>query len=104
MVAGAAAVAREGVVTESLGLPARLVIDRSQTGGLLNDLKTLWAVGAASSNPLKGLSRMTRIALAGRGFMKDMEHTFHYAVEGSNQATVNGNAQAVRDAACAHGC
>ncbi|MDX2144991.1 MAG: FAD-binding oxidoreductase [Rhodospirillaceae bacterium] len=98
LVQASAAVAQEGLVSESLGLPARVVGLRSSSGGLADDLRTLWTVAKAQANPIDAIVQVAKIAVAGRRFFANLEQTLNVVVEGPNAESVKGQARAVRKA------
>lgn len=96
--AASAAVAREGLVTESIGTLAETVTERANQGGLIDGLKALRQVIASSPSLGAGLARALKVGLAGRGFARDHEILLHLVVEGHDRASVASKARAVREA------
>ncbi len=94
----AAQVAREAVAADNFGLPESKAIAAASQVSLGGDLKTLWKIGRNGSSMANGLARMVRVAAAGRRFLKDVNFSFHFVVEGNNRDIANGRAQAVRAA------
>lgn len=94
----AAAVAREGVVVNNLGMPAQRAIDAAGKVSFIEDLKSLWKIGKTGAGFIDGIVRMAKVAIAGRRFLNNIEFTFHYIVEGPNRKSIEGQAQAVREA------
>lgn len=94
----AAAVAREGVIITNLGMPAQRAIDAAAKTSLIDDLKSLWKVGKTGAGVIDGVVRMAKVAIAGRRFLNNAEFTFHFLVEGANRKSIEGQAQAVREA------
>lgn len=94
----AAAVAREGVVVNNLGMPAQRAIDAAGKTSLVEDLKSLWKIGKTGAGFIDGAVRMAKVAIAGRRFLNNIEFTFHYLVESANRKSIEGQAQAVREA------
>ncbi|WP_439533564.1 FAD-binding oxidoreductase [Polymorphobacter sp.] len=99
----ASAVARLGVVSEALGMFAARAAAASGPPSLLADLKALGKIGRAAPGIVTGLKRMAQAAMAGRRFLEAADFTFHYIVEGLNEAMVAGQAEAVRQAVGGHG-
>ncbi|MEM1090856.1 MAG: FAD-binding oxidoreductase [Pseudomonadota bacterium] len=94
----AAEVARLGIAADNFGMPESKAIAAASQVSLGQDLKTLWKIGRTGSGVLDGMLRMAKVAAAGRRFLKDVEFSFHYVLEGVNQTQLNGYAQAVRQA------
>ena len=96
--AAAAAVARQGLVTESIGTLAETVTDHASQGGLIDGLKALRQVIGASSSLRTGLARAAKIAFAGRKFAQKFELLLHVVVEGPDEQSVAIQANHVRRA------
>lgn len=94
----AAAVAREGVVSESLALPASVLADQTEASDFWNDLRTLWQVGRQSSSMLTAAKQVFKIAAAGKSFFAKMVQPLHVVVEGPNSESLRWQASVVRQA------
>jgi len=102
-VAAAADVARENVVTDTVGVLAARARAAATKQSLAKDLKALWKIGQTGVGVFDSVKRMARVALAGRRFLEDLDFTFHFIVEGPNRETVAAHAKTVRDAIAGRG-
>lgn len=91
-------VAAENVAADSLGTSRLRLETEAAAGSLKDNLSTLWKIGRSGNSVLDGLSRMTRVAFAGKSFAKNYHCTMNYVVEGSTKAIVDAKAQIVRNA------
>ena len=91
-------VAREGIASDSFGVFSEKAIAAAGKGSLISDLKSLWKIGKTGSGRLDGALRMARVAIAGRRFLKAAPFSFHFIIDGANQAMIDGQAQAIRAA------
>ncbi|WP_159107299.1 FAD-binding oxidoreductase [Azospirillum sp. B4] len=103
LLGGMAAVAREGVVSEGFGLDPFLQKQRLGMGDLKSDLKMLMAVGRAGRGPLGALWQMAKIAMAGRGFLKDVNYSAHYTIDAADKDEERSMVRRVRAAAAPFG-
>lgn len=94
----AAAVAREGIVSESLALPASVLADQTEASDFWSDVRTLWQVGRQSSSILTAAKQVFKIAAAGKGFFSKMVQPLHVVVEGPNAESLKWQASVVRKA------
>ena len=88
MSAGMSAVARLGVVADNYGLDPKLQQGQLTKTDTADALRAVWNVARDSSNPLEAVSRLTRMALAGKRFFAGFSHSAHYVVEGYSAAEV----------------
>jgi FAD/FMN-containing dehydrogenase len=96
LVKASAAVAREGIVVDCLGMRASVIQEAMQSGNLISNLQALWKVAKAASGPFDAVMRSVKIAVAGRGFLRNIEQTLHFSIEGPNTESIQGQAKAVR--------
>jgi FAD/FMN-containing dehydrogenase len=103
MAAGMSEAAREGVVADNYGLDPKL--QQGQLGGAsaADAFKAVWAVLKTSTNPLDGLLRVFKMALAGKRFIDGYDYSAHYVVEGASRAEVRAKLAQVRGAMAGHG-
>ena len=99
----AAAVARTGLVTESIGTVAETVSERAEALGLLDGVKALVQVVKTAPGLGVGLKRAAGMALAGRRFADRFVLLLHVVVEGDDPAVIKAQAAAVRAAVGARG-
>ncbi|MEO0411450.1 MAG: FAD-binding oxidoreductase [Pseudomonadota bacterium] len=93
---GMNAIAKTGRVTESFGF-TRYAMEAAIAGsGLWQDVKLMFAVGKASGGLIGGLLQMTRMALAGRRFVKKAQFFAHVVVEADNPSEMKGALTVVR--------
>ena len=95
----ASAVAREGIVTESFGIDPELNktnLGRTENAGMGQALKNVLAIGAAGRNPISGLAQMIKVAMAGTSVFATDKYTYHFIVEGHDQASASAKAKLIR--------
>ncbi|MDE1149802.1 MAG: FAD-binding oxidoreductase [Azospirillaceae bacterium] len=98
-----AAVAREGVASESFGLDPLLQKQRLGMGDLKSDLKMLLAVGRAGRGPVASLVQMAKIVLAGKNFLKDVNYSAHFTVDAADKDEERSMLRRIRAAASTFG-
>jgi FAD/FMN-containing dehydrogenase len=92
------AVAQAGLATETFGAEMELVRATAGTQGLQQDLRMALAVALSSRNPLVGLSRLTKIALAGKRFLDRAGGiNINFMVEGKDARRVRETLSDLRD-------
>jgi FAD/FMN-containing dehydrogenase len=103
MAAGAAAAAREGVASDNFGLDPKL--QQGQLGSTDKDqmIEAAKAVYKTARNPLDGITKLIKMAVAGESFLKAFPYSMHFNVEGYSHAEAATKLQAVRKAAGAYG-
>jgi FAD/FMN-containing dehydrogenase len=103
MAAGMSEAAREGAAADNYGLDPKL--QQGQLGGTsaADALGAVWAVLKTSRNPLDGLVRVLKMALAGKRFIKGFDYSAHYVVEGASRAEIRARLAQVRKAMAGHG-
>ena len=103
MAAGAAAAAREGVASDNFGLDPKL--QQGQLGSVDAGQKIEVAknVFNTARNPLDGLIKLIKMAIAGESFLKAFPYAMHFTVEGYSRAEVASKLAIVRKAAAKHG-
>jgi D-lactate dehydrogenase (cytochrome) len=84
MVRAQAEIARAGLAAECFGLDPYLNGKRTMVKSLSAGLKTLKNVAAAAPSLGKGLKSAAEIALAGTGFMEDVNYSLHVTVDAPN--------------------
>lgn len=96
-------VARLGIVAQCFGLDPR------QQKTALTQMESTDPVDAAKSvmrstrNPLDGLIQLTKMALAGRGFLKKASYSAHFSVEGASDGEAKARIARVRAIAGKYG-
>jgi len=95
-------VAREGLATECFGMDPTLQRQRLKRANLAQGVKALQGV-VAQEGLLGGLKDAARIALAGRGFLDDVNYSMHVGTEGRDEAAVRGALAEIRRIAASHG-
>ena len=73
---------------------------RMKRESLLADAKALGNVVSSQRSVLGGLREGVKVAVAGRGFMKDVDYSVHFMVEEATQAVADESAERIR-AVCA---
>ena len=98
-----AEVAREGLADENFALDPALQqgqIARQDSGAIFN---TAWEVFKGSSNPVSGAVTLTKMAAAGRDFLKKGAYSCHFLVDGVGQGEVRARATALREICMKYG-
>ena len=103
MAAGMSAVARLGIVADNYGLDPKLQQGQLTKTDTADAVRAIWNVARDSSNPLEAVSRLTRMALAGKRFFAGFSHSSHYVVEGHSASEVKSKLKLVRETMRPHG-
>ncbi len=103
MATGMAEAAREGIVADNFGLDPKLQQGQLGSTSAADALNAVWAVLKTSSNPLDGLIRVIKMALAGKRFIEGYDYSAHYVVEGASRAEIRTKLAQVRKAMSGHG-
>jgi len=103
MAAGAAEAARVGVASDNFGLDPTLQQGQlgSQDAGA--KIEVAKAVFSAARNPVDGLWKLIKMAIAGERFLKAFPYSMHFNVEGYSKAEAVTKVQLVRNACAPHG-
>lgn len=102
MFAAASEVARRGIASESFGFDPYLQSQRMKRQSLASDVKSLTNVMKSSGGALKALKEGAKVALAGRGFMDDVQYSYHFITEAHSSAGADA-ALAEIEAVCKEG-
>lgn len=86
MFAAASEVSRQGLASESFGFDPYLQGQRMKRQSLAADVKSLTNVMKSSGGALKALKEGAKVALAGRGFMDDVQYSYHFIAEAQTAA------------------
>jgi FAD/FMN-containing dehydrogenase len=103
MSAGAAAAAREGVASDNFGLDPKLQQGQLGSTDASQKIEAAKSVYATSRNPIDGLWKLLKMAIAGESFLKAFPYSMHFNVEGYSRAEVATKLAMVRTAAGKHG-
>ncbi len=103
MAAGAAAAAREGVSSDNFGLDPKLQQGQLGSQSTGAKIEAARAVYAASRNPVDGLWKLIKMAIAGERFLKAFPYAMHFNVEGYSKAEAATKLELVRKACAPHG-
>ena len=103
MAAGMSNAGRTGVVADNFGLDPKLQQGQLGSTSTKDAVQAVWAVLKTSTNPLDGLARVMKMALAGKRFLSGFDYSAHYVVEGGSRAEVNAKLAQVRKAMSGHG-
>ncbi len=74
-------VARAGLATEIFGVETALAKLAAGDAGIEAGIRALWAVGRAQGGAVAAVSRMARMASAGRSFLTEAPYTANFLVE-----------------------
>ncbi|MBL8630821.1 MAG: FAD-binding protein [Rhodospirillaceae bacterium] len=103
MAAGMEAAAKEGVVADSFGLNPRLQKAWLGRTNMKQSLDAAFNVYKTARNPIDGLFKLIRMAIAGKSFLDKSEYSAHFICEGVDESHVRSLAAAVRRAVEPHG-
>jgi FAD/FMN-containing dehydrogenase len=103
MLAGMVAAAGDGLNTINFGLDPALQQGQLGKAGTGEAIEAARAVYRNARNPVDGLGRLARMALAGRRFLSGDVHSVHYVVEGVDRGAARANAAFLRERLVAHG-
>lgn len=98
LVDGMNAIGKTGKVTESFGFSRYAMENVIKSAGLWNDIKMMFAVGKAAGGLFGGMVQMTKMAIAGRRFLKDSNFFAHIVVEADHPLEMKGALAYVRAA------
>jgi len=103
MADGMARAARSGAASDCFGLDPKLQQGQLGSASTKDAVQAVWAVLKTSTNPIDGLIRVMKMALAGKRFLSGFDFSSHYVVEGGSRAEVRAKLAAVRKAMAGHG-
>ena len=103
MIKGMRAATGLGLSAAIIAMDADTADIRSGETGLMADLKKLLAIIRTAHNPLRGLVRGIKIALAGRRVFEQAKYTGHFLVEAPSDAILQASERALRKAVAPHG-
>jgi FAD/FMN-containing dehydrogenase len=92
------AAAKEGVVADNFGLNPRLQKAWLGRTNMKQSLDAAFAVYKTARNPLDGLFKLVRMAVAGKSFLDKSEYSAHFVVEGVDAGHTRSLLAAVRRA------
>jgi len=98
MAAGLEAAAKEGVVSDNFGLNPRLQKAWLGRTNMKQSLDAAFAVYKTARNPIEGLFKLVRMAVAGKSFLDKSEYSAHFIVEGVDNGHARSLLAAVRRA------
>lgn len=99
----ASEVSRRQLATEVFGFDPFLQGQRLKRESLGKDVKALAGVMKAAGGFGKALKEGARVAMAGRGYMKDVQFSLHVMIEEQSDAAADFNQKSVRDLAVKSG-
>lgn len=103
LIAFASDVSRAQVASEVFGFDPYLQAQRMKRESLAADVKALAGVMKSAGGIGKALKKGAQVAVAGRGYMKDVKFSLHVLVEEACEATLKHNMAVVRELAKKHG-
>ena len=101
--AGMEAAAKEGLNLTNFGLDPALQAGQLGKADAATALKSAWAVWKTSRGVLDGLGQLTRLALAGRGFLAGAVFSAHWLVDGVDDAACRSAVARLRTVLQPHG-
>jgi D-lactate dehydrogenase (cytochrome) len=89
-------VARRGLASEIFGVETDLARLAAGDAGIEAGIRALWAVGKAQGGAISAVSRMARMAVAGRNFLGDAPYTANFLVEADDRDALERRLEAIR--------
>lgn len=103
LIAFASDVSRSQVASEVFGFDPYLQAQRMKRESLATDVKALAGVMRSAGGIGKALKKGAKVAVAGRGYMKDVKFSLHVMMEETSEAAIKQNMDLVRGLAKKHG-
>ena len=103
LIAALSEVSRRALAEACFAFDPTMQAQRIKRESLLTDVKALGKVVAAQDGLLRGLQEGAKVAVAGRGFMKDATFTVHFMVDEASDAAALASAARIRDICAAAG-
>ena len=90
-------ISRRGLASESFGFDPYLQEQRMKRESLATDIKSLTGVLKASDGVLDALKKGTKLAVAGRGYMKNVLYSFHATSENKSKEVAKSDMAEIRE-------
>ena len=94
------AVSRQGLAEACFAFDPVMQAQRMKRESLMQDIRALRDLVKQQDGLVKGLKEGVKVAMAGRGFMKDVDFSLHFMVDEASQAAADAAARRIR-AICA---
>jgi hypothetical protein len=94
---------RTGAAADCFGLDPKLQQGQLGSASSKDAVQAVWAVLKTSTNPVDGLIRVMKMAVAGKRFLTGFDYSAHYVVEGSSRAEISAKLATIRKAMAGHG-
>lgn len=98
MADGMARAGRTGAAADCFGLDPKLQQGQLGSASTKDAVQAVWAVLKTSTNPVDGLVRVVKMALAGKRFLSGFDYSAHYVVEGASRAEIRAKLATIRKA------
>ncbi|MCG8440831.1 MAG: FAD-binding oxidoreductase, partial [Caulobacterales bacterium] len=92
-----------GLASELISMDGALAGVHAGEPDLWEDLKKLWAIAGSAHNPIRGVARGARAALAGRRVFREAAYAAHFIAEGASERLLEAKLDMLRAAGAAHG-
>lgn len=96
-------ISRRGIADECFAFDPRLQAVRMQRESLMSDVKKFAGVLKNAGSLAGALKDGAKVAIAGRGFMKDVQYSLHVMIEERVEAAASAGAAEVREICSSHG-
>ncbi len=96
-------ISRRGLVSECFGFDPYLQAQRMKRESIAKDVKSFAGVLKASDGIMDAVKKGTKLAVAGRGYMKDVIYSFHATSENKSKEAAVADMAEVREIALAAG-
>ena len=100
---GMANAGRTGAASDCFGLDPKLQQGQLGSASTKDAFQAVWAVLKTSTNPIDGLVRIMKMAVAGKRFLTGFDFSAHYVVEGASRAETRAKLAMIRKAMIGHG-
>lgn len=84
------------LASEFLAMDADVARQNAGPPNLVEDVKAMWRIGMAAGSITGSVSRMARVALAGRRFLDGALYTAHFMVEGRDKDEMRSRLNAIK--------
>lgn len=84
------------LASEFLAMDADVARQNAGAPNLVEDVKAMWRIGMAAGSVTGAVSRMARVAMAGRRFLDSAAYTAHFMVEGRDKDELRSRMKAIK--------
>ena len=96
LIAAMSEISRQGLADECFAFDPNLQTVRMQRESLMSDMKKFAGVLKSAGSMVDAVKDGAKVAIAGRGFMKDVQYSLHVMIEDRSEAALNAAVDQVR--------